>query len=259
MSKKLIIANFKMNPATEKECLDLFKHYQKTAKKLKNVQFVMAPPFVFLPAILKEKGMVAAQDCFYEDSGAYTGEISPLMLKNMGVKYVIVGHSERRQLGETDELISKKLQAVLRNALVPILCVGETREEKESGKKEEVIKRQISKAFSNFKFSTFPRPELGTKVNFKLVIAYEPVWAIGTGLAENPDSASETMNFISSEIKKIISKAEITIIYGGSVDAANIGAFLEKTIIQGALVGGASLKKEEFARILEIADFHPVK
>ena len=250
MSKKLIIANFKMNPATEKECLDLFKHYQKTAKKLKNVQFVMAPPFVFLPAILKEKGMVAAQDCFYEDSGAYTGEISPLMLKNMGVKYVIVGHSERRQLGETDELISKKLQAVLRNALVPILCVGETREEKESGKKEEVIKRQISKAFSNFKLLT---------LNFKLVIAYEPVWAIGTGLAENPDSASETMNFISSEIKKIISKAGITIIYGGSVDAANIGAFLEKTIIQGALVGGASLKKEEFARILEIADFHPVK
>jgi len=248
MFKKLIIANFKMSPATEKECLDLFRHYQNTAKKLKNVEFVMAPPFVFLPAILKEKGMVAAQDCFYEDSGAYTGEISPLMLKNMGVKYIIVGHSERRQLGETDELISKKLQAVLRNALVPILCVGETKEEKEEGKTKEIIERQITNALENCKF----------KIK-NLIVAYEPVWAIGRGLAENPDSASATMNFISSEIKKIISKAEITIIYGGSVDATNISGFLKKPIIGGALVGGASLKKEEFARVLEIADFHPVE
>jgi len=245
MSKKLIIANLKMNPNSLKECLSLFEYYQKTAERLKNVDFVIAPPFVYLKDLIERGAVTAAQDCFYGENGAYTGEISPLALKNLGVKYVILGHSERRRLGETDEIINKKLQAALRNGLIPILCIGETREEKESGKKEEVIKRQISKALNNFKLLT---------LNFKLVISYEPVWAIGTGLAENPDSASETMNFISSEIKKIISKAEIAIIYGGSVDAANIEAFLKKAIIQGALVGGASLKKEEFAKIMEIAN-----
>jgi len=242
-----------MNPVTEKECLDLFKHYQKTAKKLKSVEFVMAPPFVFLPAILKEKGMVAAQDCFYEDRGAYTGEISPLMLKEMGVKYVIVGHSERRRLGETDELISKKLQAVLRNALVPILCVGETKEEKEEGKTKEIIERQITNALENCKLPARRSLGVGGKIE-NLIIAYEPVWAIGTGQADTPVEAGEVINFIGRILNSKFKIQNSKVIYGGSVDAANIGAFLEKTIIQGALVGGASLKKEEFARILEIAD-----
>jgi len=245
MPKKLLIANFKMNPATQEGCLDLFNYYQKTAEPLKNIDFVVATPFVYLKDLIKKGGLLAAQDCFYEDSGAYTGEISPLMLKNLGVKYVILGHSERRQMGETDEMINKKLQAAVHNGLVPILCVGETKEEREAGRKDEVLRRQISKSFENWKLKI---------ENFRLIIAYEPVWAIGTGLAENPDEAASMIEFILNEAKKIIKNGEIIMIYGGSVDANNIKSFLEKTNIFGALVGGASLKKEEFAKIMEIAD-----
>jgi len=247
MKQKLIIANLKMNPSTSEECLDLFNYYQKTAERLKNVDFVIAPPFIYLKDLIEKGAVAAAQDCFYEEAGAYTGEISTLMLKNVGVKYVILGHSERRQMGETDEMINKKLQAVLRNGLIPILCVGETKEERDSGKKEEVIRRQIIKAFNNFKLLTF---------NFELVIAYEPVWAIGTGLACNPKEANKTHQFIQNILVSDLGFgiSDFQIVYGGSVDSQNIGEFLKEPIIDGALVGGASLKKEEFAKILAIAD-----
>lgn len=243
--KRLVIANFKMNPATVAEASDLVQAYGEKAKELEGVEFVAAPPFIFLSDAFKRGVTVAAQDCFYEDAGAYTGEISPLALKNLGAKYVIIGHSERRRMGETDEIIGKKLQAAWRSDLIPIFCVGETQVEKETGQKEAVLKRQIGQALGN----------LTSEIrNSQLVIAYEPVWAIGTGLACDPDEASKTMEFILAEIKKIITDVKLTIIYGGSVDANNIKGFLEKPNISGALVGGASLKKEEFAKILEIAD-----
>ncbi|MDP2855949.1 MAG: triose-phosphate isomerase [bacterium] len=249
--KKLVIANFKMNPATADEASDLAQFYSGKVKGLENVEFVAALPFIFLSDVLKKGIAAAAQNCFHKDVGAYTGEVSPLALKNLGVQYVIIGHSERRRMGETDEIIGKKLQAAARNGLIPILCVGETQEEKEAGQKEAVLEWQISQALGNWKLEIR---------NFQLVIAYEPVWAIGTGLVCDPDEASKTMEFIEETIGNWkLGIRNLTLIYGGSVDANNIKGFLVKQNISGALVGGASLKKDEFVKILEIANFYPVK
>ena len=147
---KIIIANFKMNPSSEQEAENLFNYYHKKSIDLNNVEFIVAPPFLYL-AKAKEFGLkVAAQNCFYEDRGAYTGEISPLMLKNLGIQYVILGHSERRKiLKEEEEMINRKLRAVLRNQLIPIVCVGETMEEREKGLTEYVIENQLASAFKN--------------------------------------------------------------------------------------------------------------
>jgi triosephosphate isomerase len=244
MSNKIIIANFKMNLSSKEEAIDLCQYYQQKDKELPNVDFIAAPDFLWLEDVVKLGVATSSQDCFFEDSGAFTGEISPMILKNLGVQYCIIGHSERRRLGDTDEIINKKIKAVVKNGLIPILCVGETLEQKQSGQKEEVLKNQITKALDNIPPSTL----------YSLVVAYEPVWAIGTGLAEDPEEAEKTMEFILNLTKQIITEAEIKIIYGGSVDAVNIGNFVSKNIIQGALVGGSSLKKEEFAKILEIAN-----
>ncbi len=242
--KKLIVANFKMNPSTASEFSDLLRTYGEKSASMANVDFVAAPPFVFLFQVMNSQTLAASQNCFYEDFGAYTGEISPLMLKNLGVRYAIIGHSERRKMGETDEVINKKVQAAKRNGLIPILCVGETLEEKESGKKEEAVRHQIAEALKNGEWEG----------ETELIIAYEPVWAIGTGLACDPNEASQMTEVILDEVKKIIAGVKIIVIYGGSVDANNIKGFLEKPNIFGALVGGASLKKEEFVKILEIAN-----
>jgi triosephosphate isomerase (TIM) len=244
MSNKIIIANFKMNLTSKEEAIDLCQYYQQKDKELPNVDFIAAPDFLWLEDVVKLGVATSSQDCFFEDSGAFTGEISPMILKSLGVQYCIIGHSERRKLGDTDEIINKKVKAVLKNGLIPILCVGETLEQKQSGQKEEVLKNQTIKALDSIPPSTL----------HSLIVAYEPVWAIGTGLAEDPDEAEKTMEFILNLTKQIITEAEIKIIYGGSVDAVNIGNFVSKKIIQGALVGGSSLKKEEFAKILEIAN-----
>jgi len=246
MSNKIIIANFKMNLSSKEEAIDLCQYYQQKDKELTNVDFIAAPDFLWLEDVVKLGVATSSQDCFFEDSGAFTGEISPMILKSLGVRYCIIGHSERRKLGDTDEIINKKIKAVLKNGLIPILCVGETLEQKQSGQKEEVLKNQIIKALDNIPSSTL----------YSLIVAYEPVWAIGTGLAENPDEAEKTMEFIS---KILVSDfgfgaSDFKIVYGGSVDALNIASFVNKKIIKGALVGGASLKKEEFAKILEIAN-----
>lgn len=262
MSNKIIIANFKMNLSSKEEAIDLCQYYQQKDKELPNVDFIAAPDFLWLEDVVKLGVATSSQDCFFEDSGAFTGEISPMILKNLGVQYCIIGHSERRRLGDTDEIINKKIKAVVKNGLIPILCVGETLEQKQSGQKEEVLKNQITKALDNIPPSTL----------YSLVVAYEPVWAIGTGLAEDPEEAEKTMEFILNLTKQIITEAEktmefilnlakqiipeieIKMIYGGSVDALNIASFVSKKIIQGALVGGSSLKKEEFVKILEIAN-----
>jgi len=244
MSNKIIIANFKMNLSSKEEAIDLCQYYQQKDKELPNVDFIAAPDFLWLEDVVKLGVITSSQDCFFEDSGAFTGEISPMILKGLGIKYCIIGHSERRKLGDTDEIVNKKIKAVVKNGLIPILCIGETLEQKQSGQKEEILRNQITKALDNIPLSTF----------HSLIIAYEPVWAIGTGLAENPDEAEKTMEFILNLAKQIIPEIEIKMIYGGSVDALNIASFVSKKIIQGALVGGSSLKKEEFVKILEIAN-----
>jgi len=237
---KNIIANFKMNPSSEKEAEDLFLIYQQQIEKLKNVDLIVAPPFIYLKKALEKNLKTAAQNCFYEDLGAYTGEISSLMLKNIGVDYVILGHSERRKLGETNEIIAKKVQAALKNNLIPILCVGETKEE--LSEREKIIQEQLKFVFSQISSQT------------KIIIAYEPRWAIGTGDFCDPQVAEEVQGSIKNFLKNQFGFSDIKVLYGGSVDSQNIKLFLSQNNIDGALVGGASLKKEEFAKILEIAN-----
>ncbi len=230
MNKPLIL-NWKMNPETLREAVALAK-----ASDFKNT--VVVPPLPFLEEVGKvlKKAELGAQDLFWEDKGAFTGEVSAKELKDIGVKYVIIGHSERRhKLGETDEMIAKKLKAALENGLTPVLCVGETKKEKDAGQKEEVIKRQIEKGLSLVSQKSKVKSQ-------KLLIAYEPVWAIGTGDPETPEGARETIQFI----KKIISAK---VLYGGSVNSENLADYLKFKEVDGALVGGASLNKEEVKKM----------
>lgn len=248
MDKKIIIATLKMNPATKSDFLDLLAVYKESGS-LQNIDFVVATPFIYLEEAIKNGFKVAAQNCFYEDLGPYTGEISALMLKNLGVKYVIVGHSERRAMGETDEMIGKKIKTVLRNGLIPILCIGETKEEKQGGKTKKILESQIKSALENWK------SEIG---NYQMVIAYEPVWSISTntdGEIDTPENASKTLDLIKNILVDLKIKIEDwKFIYGGSVNQNNVQGFLKQNNIQGALVGGASLKKDEFANLLRIAN-----
>ncbi len=265
---KIIIANWKMNPLTLKEAERLFIETQNYVKKIGNkAEIIIAPPFIYLESLLqlktknlKLKTKLAGQDCCWEQKGAYTGEISPLMLKNLGCEYVIIGHSERRRYyKESDEMIAKKLKAALDVGLKPILCVGETSEERKSGRARQVVEKQIKGALKDI-----PNPKFllrretkfllrGQIPNSKFIIAYEPVWAIGTGVPCHPKEAVKMHKFI----KKILySKFHILnskILYGGSVDSKNIKSFLEKPEIDGALVGGASLKAEELIEIFKLA------
>lgn len=236
-----------MNPGTLKEAISLTKASDK-----KNV--VVAPPFVFLEEIGKtlKNAELGAQDVFGGeiDKGAFTGEISAKELKNLGVKYAIVGHSERRhKLGETDKIVAKKVKAALDGGLIPVLCVGETKKEKDAGRKEEVIKRQLEIGLS------LVGGQL-SKANCQLPIAYEPVWAIGTGNPETPESALETIRYIKSLVvsrKSLVAK----VLYGGSVDSRNLGDYLKYKEIGGALVGGASLDKKEVSKMISILG-HPM-
>lgn len=237
MSSKILIFNWKMNPATLKEAVVLAK-----ASDFKGV--AIAPPFPFLEEVGKvlKKSALGAQDLFWEDRGAFTGEVSAKELKSIGVEYVIIGHSERRhKLGETDEMISKKLKAAIENGLTPVLCVGETKKEKDSGNKEEVIKRQIE---TNF---LLLREKLKNKSQ-NLFVAYEPVWAIGTGDPEAPESALKTIQYIKSlaiSHKPLVVK----VLYGGSVHSKNLADYLKFKEVDGALVGGASLNKDEVKKM----------
>jgi triosephosphate isomerase len=185
---------------------------------------------------------LGAQNMYFEAKGAYTGEISPLMLREL-CEFVILGHSERRwHFGETDEIVNKKVKAALANKLKPMLCVGERLEENEAGRTKEVVSRQVSAALS------------GIEPVRDLVIAYEPVWAIGTGKAASGKQAGVTIEFIRDVVAKLWNKSiaqDLRILYGGSVTGANIAEFISHPEIDGALVGGASLKAEEFVGIVE--------
>jgi len=241
----LIAGNWKMNTTVseaERLVLEMFERLDK----IQGIEKVICPPFVSLVSINKllqsSSIRLGAQNMHFEAKGAYTGEISALMLKEL-CEFVILGHSERRwYFGETDEIVNKKVNAALTNKLKPILCVGERLEENESGRTKEVVERQVTAALRDIE----PTRDL--------VIAYEPVWAIGTGKAASGNQAAARIGFIRDILAKLCNKRvadEIRILYGGSVTAANIRQFVSYPEIDGALVGGASLKAEEFVSIVE--------
>jgi len=241
----MIAGNWKMNTTID-EAIKLVSEVRQELNRIENVDKVLCPPFISLAAV-KEliKGSsikLGAQNIYFEEKGAYTGEISPVMLADL-CDFVIIGHSERRQyFNESGEMIDKKVKAALKVGLKPILCIGERLEENEAGKTEEVLTRQLNSSSDRAYYSG------------GLVLAYEPVWAIGTGRAATGKQANETIGFIRQHIfhhqgEKIAQG--VRILYGGSVIADNIAEFISQPEIDGALVGGASLKPTEFLGIVK--------
>jgi len=219
----------------------------------KKTEIILCPAFPALDnlsAILKKENpadfKIGAQDVFWEEKGAFTGEVSVKMLKEADCQYVIVGHSERRKnLGETDEMVNKKVKILLENDLTPIVCVGETFEERQKGIRDVVVARETAAAMDGVNL-------FGNK---KIIIAYEPVWVIGTGQAVEPEDAEHSHRMIREALFEIfpvdIVEKHFQIIYGGSIDDKNIKDFLERENIEGVLVGGASLKTEEFVKMIK--------
>lgn len=246
MRKPIIAGNWKMNN-TIKEGLELVEEI-KGFELSENVEAVLCVPFTTLQDVkkaIKDTNIkLGAQNVHWEENGAFTGEISPSMLKEIGVDYCIIGHSERRQYyNETDETVNKKIKSTLSHGILPIVCVGETLEEREANKAEDIVKNQIIRAFEGI-----AKEELN-----KIVIAYEPIWAIGTGKTASSDDANNMCKFIRNIIGDIYSEEDKEIIriqYGGSVKPSNIKELMDKSDIDGALVGGASLKAEDFVSLL---------
>ena len=247
----IIAGNWKMNKTVE-EAVALVRELKSSTAGVKEVEVVVAPPFTALHAVRQElKGSpigLAAQNLFWEEKGAFTGEVSPWMLKEVGCEYVIIGHSERRQFfGETDESVNRRMKAALGQSLKPIFCIGETLKEREEGKTFSVIERQIEGGLKGF----------GDKEVISITIAYEPVWAIGTGKTATPEQAQEVHRFIREKLGKLYSRdlgEKTRIQYGGSVTPENVKGLMVQADIDGALVGGASLKSETFSRIVRFRE-----
>jgi len=248
MRKKIIAANWKMN-MTQAESAEFVHSLLLDIGDIREVDVVIIPPFTAIAKVTEALGKaqnikVGAQNMHWEKFGAYTGAISPQMLVDAGVQDVIVGHSERRQyFNETDESVNLKLKAALAHSLIPIVCVGEHREERESGQTNEVLKLQVEIALEG----------IDAAAAAPLVIAYEPVWAIGTGLTATPEMAAEAHKFIRAEIAKALGAelaASTRILYGGSVKPDNAAALCALEDIDGALVGGASLDPKSFHDII---------
>lgn len=248
--KKIIVANWKMNPASLKEAQKMLAGL-KTGVKNNKAEVVVCPPFVYLAEAKKVFGAsgvkIGSQDCFWENSGAFTGEISPIMLKNIGVKYVILGHSERVMvMGETNEMTAKKVKAVLAIGLTPIVCIGETLEERRQSKTFFIIEKELKESLKNIKKQQVEN----------IVIAYEPLWAISTnqGLVCTPDDALTMALYIKKLVSEIYGKKakdNVRVLYGGSVGIDNAKNYLENEEIDGLLVGGASLNIKEFLSIVK--------
>ena len=246
MRKPIIAGNWKMNNNIE-ESLKLVDEI-KAINLNKDVEAVLCVPFTNLKDVkvaIKDTDIkLAAQNMHWEENGAYTGEISPNMLNELGVDYVLIGHSERRQyFNETDETVNKKVLSALAHNIAPIICVGETLEERESNREKQIVKDQVKKALKDVNKNTIE----------KIVIAYEPIWAIGTGKTASSDQANEIIAFVREIIGDIYSETEKQIIriqYGGSVRPDNVVELMGKSDIDGALVGGASLKAEDFAKLI---------
>jgi triosephosphate isomerase len=246
MRRKLIAGNWKMN-LDRAGAVALAKGVAQRAEEVPNVDLLVCPPSCYLTAVADTIAVtrvaLGAQNMYHEANGAFTGEISAAMLLDVGAKYVILGHSERRHiLGETDEAINKKTLAALAWGLVPIVCVGELLAEREAGKTGDVIRRQFEGSLANVAAAQIER----------LFIAYEPVWAIGTGKVATPEQAEE----VHADLRNLLAKryneqlaGGVRILYGGSVKPSNAGELLGQANIDGALVGGASLKTDDFIGI----------
>jgi triosephosphate isomerase len=251
--KKIIIANWKMSPDSTKEAKKIFSGIKKVASKLRNVQTVVCPPFIYLTELQKivsgHRCVLGTQDSFWEKKGSFTGEISPTMISNLKSEYVILGHSERRALGETDEVVNKKIKACLKENLKIVLCIGE-KERDNHGDYLSGIKEQIENSLAGISKSSLS----------KIIIAYEPLWAIGKN-SQRPATPAESME-MSIFIKRVLADAfgknnisKINILYGGSVDLKNAEVFLKEGGVNGLLVGRASLDDLKFGKILEKANF----
>lgn len=248
MRKIIIAGNWKLNK-TSLEAIDLVNGLKRELVDVNAVDIVVCPPFTALSEVhdvLTDSNIeLGAQNLYWDDAGAFTGEISAPMLKDIGVKYVIIGHSERRQFfGETNETVNKRIKAALRHKLIPIVCVGENLQEREANKTFEVVRDHIQGSLAGF-----------TKDEIRgMVIAYEPVWAIGTGKTATARQAQEVHKYIRGLLEKMagIDVAQsVRIQYGGSVKAENTAELIGQEDIDGALVGGASLKADSFAAIVK--------
>jgi triosephosphate isomerase len=244
MRRLLIGGNWKMNNGIE-ETLKFASGIKERKLSMEGVDVFIAPPFTSLPEAVKSfKGtgiQVGAQNLFWEDAGAYTGEISSVFLKELGVEWVIIGHSERRTyFGETNAAVRKKVEKALQKQLKVVICIGETEEEREEGRAKEVVDKQIEEGLLGIEYE----PE-------NLAVAYEPVWAIGTGKTPHPQEAEEMHSIIR---EKLGSEGDrIRIMYGGSVKVHNIKEFITQKDIDGALVGGASLDIDGFVEMIKVA------
>lgn len=247
MRKPVIAGNWKLYK-TSSEALELVNALSPLVQHTQGVEIIVAPVFTVLASVAESISgkniSLAGQDCFWEEEGAFTGEVSPRMLKDAGCSHVIIGHSERRQyFCETDETVNRKIRAALNGGLTVLFCIGETLEEREADKTFVVLKKQISGGLAGI-----VKEQLD-----KIVIAYEPVWAIGTGRTATESQAQDTHSFIRDYLAGLFDKeaADSTrILYGGSVKPENIKGLMNQPDIDGALVGGASLKAESFAAIV---------
>ncbi|MDH5637580.1 MAG: triose-phosphate isomerase [Nitrospinota bacterium] len=248
MRKIIIAGNWKMNN-TISQAQDLIAALIKNGGDMHKVEVIVAPPFTALRSVYDILGQssvhVAAQNLFWEESGAYTGEVSPMMVKEAGCKWVIIGHSERRQIfGETDETVNKRTAAALGSELKPIVCIGETLEERDAGQTFDVLHRQLDGGLKGL-----------TEENMaKITIAYEPVWAIGTGKTATPAQAQEAHEKIRAKLSSMFGAGvaeKVRILYGGSMKPANALELLSLPDVDGGLIGGASLKAHDFVDIIK--------
>lgn len=243
----IIAGNWKMHKTTDEG--REFAHAVRSLAPEGKVDTVICAPFTSLDILVQELQeypvAVGAQNMHWEESGAYTGEISPGMLTNLGVQYVIIGHSERREyFAETDETVNKKTKAAFAHKLIPIVCVGENLEQREGGKTKEWVREQVLRAVEG----------LSSEQARQLIIAYEPIWAIGTGKSSSAEDAQDVISFIRGTVEDAFDAqvaAQVRIQYGGSVKPDNIATYMEQPDIDGALVGGASLTPESFLQLLE--------
>jgi len=251
--KKLIIANWKMNPLKGTEAAKIFKSINTAAIKLKNVETVVCPPLVYMQSlgqmVTSRNCVVGSQDAFWEHVGAFTGQVSADMIFNARGRYVIVGHSERRALGETDELVNKKMTSILQFPLIPVLCVGEKTRDDDSNYIK-LVKQQVKNGLAGLSAEQISR----------VVVAYEPIWAIGVQARRvcTPPECREMVLAIRQALADVLPSSndasKIPLLYGGSADSKNAAEFLNEGLVQGLLVGRASLDPKEFVAMLKIAE-----